>query len=616
MLAVYGIFYIFVMQPRIREYEKYRKEHPELADQATSPSLAGPAATTGTVRTEERPTTGPATVAEQAETSGPLESKAEEVVVSTPLHHVVLTTRGGRPTSWIYYNRISGHKETEPIEMIPQRPDEPRRELPLEVVFKESNRWEYTEFNTRNYTYEVSRADDGSTRVVFTSPIIRNIQIEKAYTFRPGSGPESHLTGLQVTVRNLNEKAPIRLNDNERGVGISWGPGFRNYAPGETPDARFIRTVYATPGGVKNAQLRDSSKEPVAYRGPVEWAGATDKFFLAAVIPKGTKLTAVEQLVRRKNDLADEEKKSQTYHSPPFTIVAYNDPVELPPQRQLALTYQLFVGSKEPQLLAQVDKATGARLDRVLFFLSTFGWMRAIKLGLMKSLNWLHWLTGNYGLAIVILTFLIRLVMHPLAHKGMKMQAKTMAEMQKIKPYLDEVNKKYADNAAKRNEETMRTYREHGISPLAPLRGCLPMLVQLPIFFALYSLLNQSIDLRGASFLWIADLSQPDKLVDLTKYGMDFYMPLVGWHVNAVNLLPLLMGASQFIMSKVTPTPSRDPSQKQMMLMFSLFFPIMLYTFPSGLFIYWLINNVWQSIHQLVANRAVGMPAKCETARA
>jgi YidC/Oxa1 family membrane protein insertase len=151
----------------------------------------------------------------------------------------------------------------------------------------------------------------------------------------------------------------------------------------------------------------------------------------------------------------------------------------------------------------------------------------------------------------------------------------------------------------------MALYKEHGISPLAPLRGCLPMLIQIPIFFALYSLLSQSIDLRGASFLWIDDLSGPDKLVDLTAYGMAFQIPLLGWRVTSLNLLPILMGVSQFLMSKLTPTPTQDASQKQMMLIFTIMFPIMLYNFPSGLFIYWLINNVWQSVHQLIANRII-----------
>jgi len=606
-------FYFTVVIPYQKQLEAYRKAHPELfakAEEPTTPTLAATTATAAALRPGlEGPTS--ATLPAGKPTTPTEEAKPTEIVVHSDLYRVVLTSRGGRPKSWIYYDRIPGHQDVEPIEMIPQRDDldERERELPFEVVFKESNRLEYPEFNTGIYDHTLTVESDGSTRVVFVSPVVQKLQLVKTYVFRPGD----YLTSFEVVLRNLGEKATCKINDDDRGIGISWGPGVREFPPEKQVDLRYINLVYGTPKFVGHAALR-KPKEEKEYRGRVLWAGATDKFFLAAIIPRH-EATAVDCVRRLKNEYPKEANgKRNPRHSPPFTIVVYGKQFDLGPRRQVVFRYDLFVGPKRPALLGEIARKTGTNLGRVLFYGSWFSWMRGLKLGLMYALNFLYSLVGNYGLAIVILTILIRVVTHPIAHKGMKMQAKTMAEMQKIKPLLDEVNRKYKSDPAKRNQEMMKLYKEHNISPLAPLRGCLPMLIQIPIFFALYSLLNQCIDLRGASFLWIEDLSAPDKLIDLTRHGLDFYIPLFGWHVTAVNLLPILMGASQYLMSKFTPTPGQEPSQKQMMLIFTLFFPVLLYNFPSGLFIYWLINNVWQTVHQLIANRGLRSPSGSEAA--
>lgn len=611
--VIYVLFYLVYLVPYQKKMGEYREAHPELFGVATTATLtATTTQTLPTLRPEALPTTS-AVAAVQTPTSRTAELPSAEIVIQTELYRVVLTSRGGRPTSWKYFDRIPGQADVEQIEMIPQRPDSPERELPLEVIFKENNRVEYPSFNTRVYQYQVQPSDGRSTEVVFTSPEIQQLQLVKTYRFHP----DSHVSQLRVVLRNLSEKAVCRVDDDGRGLGISWGPGVGEFKP-EDPriGSGVLNTIYDTLRGVRYAapakpavEDNERARRAEYYSGEVGWAGVTDKFFMASVIPDRFQGSAVQFLVRLKNVISKEEAGgSGAFHSPPFTIVLYNDKFTVDPRYEVALDYNLFVGPKQPALLREIGKETGSRLDQVLFYSSWSRWMRALKLGLMYSLSFLYSKTHSYGIAIVILTILIRAVMHPIAHKGMKMQAKSMAEMQKIKPLLDEVNRKYKGDAARKNQETMRLYKEHGISPLAPLRGCLPMLVQIPVFFALYNLLNESIDLRGASFLWIRDLAGPDKLVDLTRHGWDFYVPIFGWHVSALNLLPILMGVSQYFMSKLTPTPTRDPSQKQMMLIFTLMFPVMLYTFPSGLFIYWLINNVWQTFHQLIANRIIARP--------
>jgi YidC/Oxa1 family membrane protein insertase len=613
--VIYVAFYItFLLPLQKREQEKLRQRQ----QKALAEKLAHPQPTTGTLALpppEER-VTSRTTVGRERPTTPTAESKASEIVVRTQLYRVVLTSSGGRPTSWEYFDRIPGRPEPEVIEMVPQHPATPDRELPLEVLFKEFNSAEYPEFNFGIYQHEVKVLDDGTTEVTFTSPEVKNLQVIKRYRFRP----DDYVTHLQVVLRNTSPKAVVKIDDDGRGMGVSWGPGVRQFPPNDRTNVNFVNAVYATPKRVIYGAPGKPEDERT-YRGDVLWAGATDKFFLAAVIPDGFKASAVNCVQRQKNLLSKEQsERSQGYRWPTFTNILYGSQFEVPAQHEVTFNYDLFIGPKRPDLLREIGKETGTDLNGILFYFSTFRWMRALKLGLMHSLAFLHSKLHNYGVAIFLLTILIRLLTHPLAHKGMKMQAKTMAEMKKIKPLLDEVNRKHKGDPAKKNQEMMRLYKEHHISPFAPLRGCLPMLVQIPIFFALYSLLNESIDLRGASFLWISDLAGPDKLVDLARHGWAFAIPIVNWPVNSINLLPILMGASQFLMSKLTPTPTADSAQqkqqKQMMLIFSIMFPVMLYNLPSGLFIYWLINNVWQSVHQLIANRIIARPPEGQPAAA
>lgn len=616
--VIYVVFIFFIWAPYNKRMKEYQEQQSALlaASQPTTDTVeSATPLTSGTLPIDVSSTTSVAVP--DTPTTPVVQREASQVVVKTDLYHVTLTTRGGRPTSWIYYDRIPNHDITEPIEIIPQYGDpesDTSREFPLEVAIREGFRLPYPQVNSLVYEVEVQPADDGSTEVIFTSPEIPPLQVVKRYRFRPND----YLTDLEVTVRNLGNatvRVADRIGDTDVGVGISWGPGIRelNDQRLTTRDRYMINTVAGTPNGASYSAPSIKDKNIKESAGDILWAGLTDKYFLAAVIPdraEGTTGTAVRRLVRRRN--SDYETKSHK----PFTIEVYSGSFDLRPRHQMNLDYSVFVGPKRPNLLREMSKRTGgSRLTGVLFYRSWFGWSRALKIGLMHSLNWLYRVVGNYGLAIVILTFLIRILMHPIAHKGMKIQAKTMEEMGKIKPELDAINKKYKSDPTKRNQEMMALYKTHGISPLAPLRGCLPMLVQLPIFFALYQLLSESIDLRGATFLWIDDLSGPDTLIDLTKHGWDFTLPLLG-AVTAFNLLPFLMGASQYAMSKMTPTPGSDQSQKQMMLIFSLIFPFLLYNFPSGLFIYWLINNVWQSVHQLIAKRIVKKPTEDAAASA
>ncbi len=214
--------------------------------------------------------------------------------------------------------------------------------------------------------------------------------------------------------------------------------------------------------------------------------------------------------------------------------------------------------------------------------LQPLGMDKAIDLGffgfLTKPFLWLflflHRFIPNYGIVIILLTLVIKVILHPLTHKGFK----SMKNMQDLAPKLDEVKKRYAKDPQKLNEAVMKLYKEEGINPLS---GCLPMLLQVPIFFALYEIFLNAVELKGVSFLWVKDLSLPDPTF----------------------LLPILMGISMIIQQKLTPT--NNPQQEKIFLIMAIVFTFMFAKFPAGLVLYWFTNNVITAIQNLIINKTI-----------
>ena len=227
-------------------------------------------------------------------------------------------------------------------------------------------------------------------------------------------------------------------------------------------------------------------------------------------------------------------------------------------------TTELYVGPKVYGTL----KANGYHEEDVL----QLGFWRVIGIWILKVMVWFRnsvW-PHSYGLAIIFLTVLIRVIFWPLNKKSMD----STRRMQEIQPLMAAVREKYKDNPQRQQQETMRLYKEHKINPLG---GCLPMLIQIPVFFALFVVLRGAIELRYSSFLWIADLSTPENL-------FADKLPV------AINILPILMGLTMWWQQKLTPTS--DPQQQKMMLMMPILFTVLFYNFPSGLSLYWTTNQV------------------------
>ncbi len=217
-----------------------------------------------------------------------------------------------------------------------------------------------------------------------------------------------------------------------------------------------------------------------------------------------------------------------------------------------------------------------------------FGWFDIIAKPMLWGMNWVDRFTHNYGIAIILLTILIKIIFYPLSLKSYK----SMKQMQKLQPMIAKLKEKYKDDKEKLNKEMMAIYKTKGINPLG---GCLPMIVQIPVFFALYRVLMGAIELRHAPFVfWINDLAAPEDL--LTFHVAGYALP--------IRILPLIMGITMFIQQKMTPT-SVDPMQEKMMLFMPILFTFLFWGFPAGLVLYWLVNNVISIGQQYYINKQV-----------
>lgn len=238
--------------------------------------------------------------------------------------------------------------------------------------------------------------------------------------------------------------------------------------------------------------------------------------------------------------------------------------------------YQLFLGPIDPNYLNNFDNAISGNLTH----------FNAIANILLKILDFLHKIVRNWGVAIILLSLLIYGLLYPLTHKQMQ----SVKEMQALQPHIDNLRKIYKDNPQRLNKEILELYKEHKVNPLG---GCLPLILQIPVFFALYQALSRSLLLKGAKFLWIKDLTEPDKLFMLKNN-----LPIIG---NEINLLPILMAVVMFLQQKLslkTASPSQKEQQQMMMVLFPILFGFIFYSFPSGLVIYWFINSLLTFVYQ------------------
>jgi YidC/Oxa1 family membrane protein insertase len=245
----------------------------------------------------------------------------------------------------------------------------------------------------------------------------------------------------------------------------------------------------------------------------------------------------------------------------------------VPPGQEVTLRFNIFAGPKVYQMLASLSEQLDNRIDLVM----GFGLWGPISKGLLAVMNWLHHQIGfPYGLAIILITVVIRLAIWPLTRASMR----STKRMQELQPQIKALQEKFKDDPQKLQQKTWDFYKKNKVNPLG---GCLPMLLQIPVIFGFYGMLRSAIELRGAHFLWIGDLSQPDTIFTLALLG----------HNLPINPMPIIMGLSQFWQASMMPlSPGMDPAQQKMMRYFPLMMVYIFYNYSSGLALYWTVSNL------------------------
>ncbi|MFQ5541715.1 MAG: membrane protein insertase YidC, partial [Candidatus Binatia bacterium] len=296
-------------------------------------------------------------------------------------------------------------------------------------------------------------------------------------------------------------------------------------------------------------------------RRSVSWAGFGYTYFLFALLPDGEAELTLSVKKTGPGFLMDVRSKAGT-------------------DAEGKSRYTLFIGPKD----LDVMKAIGRGLEQSI----DLGWwlFAIVSAPVLQMLRFSHRFTGSYGLDIILLTILIKLLLAPLTHKSFA----SMKAMQKLQPQMQRIRERFKDEKEKMNKEIMELYKRNKVNPLG---GCLPMLLQFPVFIGLYNSLRTPIELRHAQFLWIKDLSRPD--------WESLPMTVLGWNIG-IPILVLFMGASMFVQQWMTPSIG-DPNQRRMMYMMPVIFTVIFVNFPSGLTIYWLVNNVLTIGQQYLINR-------------
>jgi YidC/Oxa1 family membrane protein insertase len=367
------------------------------------------------------------------------------------------------------------------------------------------------------------------------------IVIEKTYKF----APDTYAIGMEVVIKNGSGRG---IQDKLFVALYSKAPGDKRMYAFEGPSAMIDDKLQE----IKTKKLKDQN----TFDGQIKWVALQSRYFMSGLVP----------------DQIEEASLHLALQSDKFVAARYRQPEKaIQPGTQYIYKYKLFMGPKRIEELKNV----GNDLHKVV----DFGWFDILAKPCLWLMNLFYSVIPNYGVAIIILTVLVKILLWPLGQKSYK----SMSEMKKIQPLMKEIREKYKNDKQRMNQEVMGLYRTYKINPLG---GCLPMVVQLPVFFALYRMLYEAIELRHAPFfLWIDDLAAPDRL-----FRFDFSIPFME-PPYGIPVLTIVMGASMLLQQKMSP-PMGDATQAKMMMFMPIIFTVIFINFSSGLVLYWLVNNI------------------------
>ena len=565
-LAILILYQVFVMQPQA---ERRKAAQLAVAEQTTTAAAGGADSAEGAITA---PSTSSAIfVTDRTQALG----SAARVPIQTPMLRGSLSLQGGRIDDlFLTTYRETIDANSAPVELF--RPQGMEHAYFAQFGWTGPNvpggvpgpntLWRLTGGASLTPTTPVTLTWDNGQGLRFT----RVIAIDNQYLFT-----------ITDTVANLGA-APITI--------APYGRVERQGVPPALGKTQILHEgaigTFGADGKYATQQLKykDWAKKPrQQHESTGGWLGITDKYWMAALIPPQAEAIQAEFRVT--------DASRYDIHEARMLGAART----IAPGRQIAETQRLFAGAKRNEILAGYEKSLG--LPRFIYAID-WGFLFFLTRPIFLIVEFFYGLVGNFGVAILLLTATIKLIMFPLANKSYE----SLSKMRLLQPKMEAIKKAHKDDPQKQQQETMALYQREKINPLA---GCLPILVQIPVFYALYKVLYVTIEMRHAPFFgWIRDLSAPDPSTLWTLYGLIPWepagVPLIGSFLIgtfALGILPIFYGLTMWLQTAMNP-PAADPLQRQIFMFMPIVFTFIMATFPAGLLVYWAWNNILSILQQ------------------
>jgi YidC/Oxa1 family membrane protein insertase len=512
--------------------------------------------------TTTAPTTAPAPIPENLLPQAPppkVDLSAQKTwSVGDSLYKMDIVAQGARQSSFSIFNyRQTVEPSSPPMQMVATRDS---GFLPLAVDLVHHQDWQ---LSTRAFSSDQPpdvKVEPGepTKQLSFSTEVPGKVRLTKIFTVES----DSYAYDLEIQLENLSGEKLV----DQLGVSFYYIP----YSSNPHESYNQSQLTFSNKGSLKYLQPKNLTKPDAVPKPPYDWVGYENNYFLQAVIPLSE---GGYEIIPRVIDL--EKGLIQT--------VYLTDPLEIEANQTKSVKLRLYSGPKKLDRLNQAGHNLSDAID--------YGWFTFLAKPLLVVLTWFYSFTHNYGVAIILLTVIIKIIFWPLTHKSYT----SMQKMKKIQPKIAQIREKFKDDKEKLNQELMQVYKTYKVNPMG---GCLPMALQIPVFFALYRMLNAAVALRHQPFiLWVHDLTAPDRL----NLGFSVNLPFIG-ELNGIPVLTILMGVSMFLQQKMTPS-SGDPRQEKIMLIMPVMFTFFFLNFPAGLVLYWFVNNILSIAQQYWINR-------------
>lgn len=466
--------------------------------------------------------------------------------VSTPLYNIAISEHGASVVSFeLKKFKDTNTNDSEFKQLIPEQ-------LDAGTLFFELEGQSVPGLKNAVYTAKIDSNEtslfEGEKSIEFVFVTSNGVVVKKIFTFNA----DSYMFDCNIVFQNGSDRT---LNDS---LVIST-PGFFNEEIKKRSRFAFEGPVVFIDDEYTTIDP-DDIEEKDSYFGQIGWSGYMERYFMTAVMPE-----------KRADGKTAHGKLKLSFSNDVVTNRYIQEMDPLNPGKQVDYPFTFYMGPKSLKVLGQYDNSFKQAIN--------FGFFNILAKPLLIVMNTIYHVIPNYGIAIILLTIFIKGIFWPLGTKSYK----SMNKMKKVQPLMAEIREKYKDDKQRINKETMALYKTYKVNPAS---GCLPMLVQMPIFLALYRMLYQAIELRHAPFFgWINDLSAPDRL-----FEFNFAIPMMQ-EPYGIPMLTVIMGASFLLQQKMTPTTG-DPMQAKMMMLMPIFMTVIFINFPAGLVLYMFVNNI------------------------